>query len=416
LNGLTGAVTLSAGSNISLAKTGNTITINAAAGGGGTGGLTAVSHDGTLSGSGTLPSPLGVAFPLVATVPSGNAIDATTNGSGDDAAIKGTSSAGIGVAGISTSGTGVFAQSTQGYAIETAGGVLIMAGSGLGIGVFNSSIAGAVHVQNSGSGPGLDVSTSGGDAVYGASSSHYGVHGLGVSSGFAGVLGENGNGDGVDGTAKADGKSGVYGVTSGNGYGVFARATGTNGSALGASAGNGGKAAHFYAGDVYIDNDLHVTKRIFAGTKDFEIDDPLDPENSRLVHASVESSEMVNIYSGNATLDGHGVATIGLPAWMEAENGDFRYQLTAIGGTQPGLYVAQKVRDRRFVIAGGAPGGEVSWQLIGVRRDRWALAHPLVVEEPKTERERGFYLHPELFGAPPDRRINGVDEPDAIKP
>jgi hypothetical protein len=229
------------------------------------------------------------------------------------------------------------------------------------------------------------------------------------------MFGENANGDGVDGTAKADGKSGVYGVTSGNGYGVYARATGTNGSALGASGDNGGKAAHFYAGDVYIDNDLHVTKRIFAGTKDFEIDDPLDPENSRLVHASVESSEMVNLYSGNATLDGHGVATIELPAWMEAENGDFRYQLTAIGGTQPGLYVAQKVRERRFVIAGGAPGGEVSWQLTGVRRDRWALAHPLVVEEPKAERERGFYLHPELYGASPEKQIDRADEPEPVR-
>jgi hypothetical protein len=117
VNGLTGAVTLSAGSNISLAKNGNTITINAAAGGGGTGGLTAVSHDGTLSGGGTLSSPLGIAFPLVATVPSGNAIDATTNGSGNDARSR--NCLWSRALRISTSRTRCSRKA--GYAIETAG-------------------------------------------------------------------------------------------------------------------------------------------------------------------------------------------------------------------------------------------------------------------------------------------------------
>jgi len=32
-------------------------------------------------------------------------------------------------------------------------------------------------------------------------------------------------------------------------------------------------------------------------------------------------------------------------------------------------------------IAGGVPGGEVSWQITGVRRDPYAQANPLVPEQ-----------------------------------
>jgi hypothetical protein len=86
-------------------------------------------------------------------------------------------------------------------------------------------------------------------------------------------------------------------------------------------------------GECNIDSngDLGCTGTIYGATKDFKIDDPTDPANKYLVHASVESSEMMNIYSGNATTDGSGSATVTLPTWFEAENGDFRYQLTTIG-------------------------------------------------------------------------------------
>ena len=35
------------------------------------------------------------------------------------------------------------------------------------------------------------------------------------------------------------------------------------------------------------------------GTKNFKIDHPLDPENKYLLHAAIESSEVLNVYSGN---------------------------------------------------------------------------------------------------------------------
>jgi hypothetical protein len=143
---------------------------------------------------------------------------------------------------------------------------------------------------------------------------------------------------------------------------------------------------------------LNVTGAITAGVKDFRIDHPLDPTNKYLYHSSIESSEMVNIYSGNASLDAAGEAMVSLPDWFEAVNNDFRYQLTAIGGASPNLHVAQEISEHQFRIAGGTPGLKVSWQVTGVRHDGYAQAHPLKVEVEKSEKERGHYLHPEAFG------------------
>ncbi len=45
--------------------------------------------------------------------------------------------------------------------------------------------------------------------------------------------------------------------------------------------------------------------------------------------------------------------------------------------------------DGAFRIAGGAPGGDVCWQLTGVRRDAYAKANPLAVDAPKIGRGEG---------------------------
>ena len=44
---------------------------------------------------------------------------------------------------------------------------------------------------------------------------------------------------------------------------------------------------------------------------------------------------MMNIYTGNVITDELGLATIKLPEWFEAENTDFRYQLTVVGALAP---------------------------------------------------------------------------------
>ena len=140
-----------------------------------------------------------------------------------------------------------------------------------------------------------------------------------------------------------------------------------------------------------------------TGTKNFRIDHPLDPGNKYLTHAAVESSEVLNLYSGNATLDDSGAAVVQLPDWFEAINKDFRYQLTNIGGFAP-VYIAEEVSGGRFKIAGGKPGAKVSWQVTGVRNDAWEKAYPMVVEADKGA-DRGHYLTPELYGQPATERI-----------
>jgi hypothetical protein len=146
--------------------------------------------------------------------------------------------------------------------------------------------------------------------------------------------------------------------------------------------------------------DLTLNGTLTAAAKNFKIDHPLDPKNKYLSHTSVESSEMMNIYTGNTILDNSGGAVVSLPKWFEALNADVRYQLTAIGAPAPNLHIAQEVAHHQFSIAGGAPGMKVSWQVTGVRHDAYSMAHPLVVEARKPEKERGRYLHPDAYGTP----------------
>jgi hypothetical protein len=128
----------------------------------------------------------------------------------------------------------------------------------------------------------------------------------------------------------------------------------------------------------------------------------------------VESPDMMNIYNGVVVLDGSGEAVVELPEWFGALNRDFRYQLTCIGGFAP-VYIAQKVQNNSFRIAGGQPGMEVSWQVTGIRQDAWANAHRIPVEVEKSERERGYYLHPELYGAPEEKGMEWARHPEMMR-
>jgi hypothetical protein len=40
-----------------------------------------------------------------------------------------------------------------------------------------------------------------------------------------------------------------------------------------------------------------------------------------------------------------------------------------------------------------------------VRHDAFAQANPLVAEVDKPANERGFYVHPKLYGQPPEKQI-----------
>ena len=280
---------------------------------------------------------------------------------------SGSSSHGSGVYGTSTNGDGVIGISASG----TAG--YFSSGGFYGLYATTSQSNGTAIRGVSGTGTdaaGLYGQADGGDGVYG------------TSANGSGVYGTSGSGDGIYGYS-ANGTA-VYGDGGANGVGVFG---------VGHSL-----AAGSFVGDVI------VTGKLTAGTKDFKIDHPLDPAHKYLYHASVESDQMEDVYSGNVVLGSDGAATVQMPAWFQSLNGDFRYVLTCIGGFAP-VYIAQKVANNQFGIAGGKPGMEVSWQVTGVRHDAFALAHPLQVEQDKPEGEQGLYQNPEAFGLTEDKGI-----------
>ena len=134
------------------------------------------------------------------------------------------------------------------------------------------------------------------------------------------------------------------------------------------------------------------------GGGSFKIDDPLDPENKTLSHSFVESPDMMNVYNGNVITDKRGLATVVLPDYFEALNRDFRYQLTVIGKFSQAIIV-KEISQNRFTIKTDKPTVKVSWQVTGIRQDAWANAHRIPVEEPKPDKERGTYLHPDVYGA-----------------
>jgi hypothetical protein len=238
-----------------------------------------------------------------------------------------------------------------------------------------------------------------------------GVMGLASSPDSGAVIGYN--------TATAGG-AGVAGFSSGSvGVGVTGVALATSGDAAGVEGDSYGPGAggtfHNYAGgvalraggNVSIIGDLNVTGSVSKGSGSLKIDHPLDPANKYLYHSFVESPDMMNIYNGNVVTDEKGEAQVVLPDYFEALNRDFRYQLTVIGQFAQAI-VGTKIKNGRFTIRTDKPGVEVSWQVTGIRQDAYANAHRIQVEEDKPPAERGYYLHPELFGAPKEKGIEAL--------
>ncbi len=169
------------------------------------------------------------------------------------------------------------------------------------------------------------------------------------------------------------------------------------------------------AGNVIINGNLNVGGNLIKGGGSFKIDDPIDPANKYLSHSFVESPDMMNIYNGSVILNAKGEAVVEMPAWFDALNRDFQYQLTAIGAPGPRLYIASEISGNQFKIAGGKKGQKVSWMVTGIRQDAWANAHRIPTEEAKPANEQGYYLHPELFGAGAEKSIASVQSPSAKK-
>jgi hypothetical protein len=110
----------------------------------------------------------------------------------------------------------------------------------------------------------------------------------------------------------------------------------------------------------------------------------------------------MNIYNGNVVTDENGFAEIILPEWFEALNKDFRYQLTVIGRFAQAI-VEEEIHDNRFTIRTNFGYVKVSWQVTGIRKDPWAEAHRIPVEEVKPPEEQGTYLNPKEWGQPEEK-------------
>jgi hypothetical protein len=241
----------------------------------------------------------------------------------------------------------------------------------------------------------------------------YGLYGLGIGSGL-GIAAYGGEGPlGANGGSGGD----FYGGTAAPGAdfegGSTSAPTGYNaGDGIYASGGYNAGNQQAYAGS--FDGNIFVSGSTESVRDELKIDHPLDPANKYLFHAAVESSETMNIYTGNVITDDGGLATVQLPEWFEALNKDFRYQLTVIGQFAQAI-VSGKVASHQFGIQTDKPNVEVSWQITGIRQDAYATAHPLVVEQEKDARERGHYIHPELYGAPEQQSIQWARYPEVMK-
>jgi hypothetical protein len=269
---------------------------------------------------------------------------------------------------------------------------------------------------------GVDSTVTGnGIAIKGATqvaNDGWGVEGIGGESGL-GVFGHTPPSDnlsyGVEGDTGSNAAlgAGVFGFNNGASAvsaGVYGNAnTGTGLLGIGGTIGVLGFTANpsGLAG-LFIGN-VHVQGTLSKSAGSFRIDHPLDPANKYLQHSFVESPDMKNVYDGVVTTNARGFATVTLPRYFEALNRSFRYQLTSLSGLQ-NVAVAKEIANNRFVVQSEKPGSRVSWQVTGIRKDRYANAHRIQPELAKPAAERGRYLSPELYGKPaalglPERQV-----------
>jgi hypothetical protein len=153
-------------------------------------------------------------------------------------------------------------------------------------------------------------------------------------------------------------------------------------------------------GKVVVDGDFTV-----VGVKAFTMDHPLDPENKILMHAAVESNEVINSYSGNITTDASGKATVTLPDYFEAINKDFRYQLTVVG-TFAQAIISKEVISNHFEISTSIPNVKVSWEVKGVRNDARMKKYPFVAQQDKAPLQKGKYWDPSVYNQPESKGVS----------
>jgi hypothetical protein len=136
-------------------------------------------------------------------------------------------------------------------------------------------------------------------------------------------------------------------------------------------------------GNAQINASATVFGSLAKGGGSFVIDDPTDPSDKLLYHSFVESPSAQDLYNGTATVDKNGEIIIKLPDYFDALNENPQYQFFPIGEAMPNLYIKTPEKSDQFTIAGGVPGGQVSWQIIATRHDPYIEKYPPPVEVDK---------------------------------
>lgn len=306
-----------------------------------------------------------------------------------------------GVIGSAFGGTGIN-YGTFGYS-DVVGTIGNASGSGRNLtAYYGNSFLESIGVQGFGQ---VNNNTNGiSYGVTGSASSGGSQNNVGVFGYARGAMGTNARNWGVLGVSEdPTSASGVLGISDpGN--------TGSHGHAVEGDVLSGtsqiavfGYTASSTASDFagYFIGNLYATSAS-SGIKAFKIDYPLDPENKYLMHSSVESNEMMNVYSGNIKTDGQGFAVVQLPEYFESLNKDFRYQFTCVYDFAQAI-VAEKIQNNQFTIRTDKANVEVSWMVTGVRQDPLANKYRIkdIVNKPASE--QGTYLNPELYGKTMDQ-------------
>lgn len=141
---------------------------------------------------------------------------------------------------------------------------------------------------------------------------------------------------------------------------------------------NGNETSMTQDGDSFdFDGDVNVAGGEFSseGPKKFKITHPND-NTKYLQHAAIESNEVLNIYSGNATTGSDSLATVTLPDYFDDINTDFRYQLTIIGTNFARAIVYSEISNNEFTIKTDMPNINVSWQITATRNDAYMQNNP----------------------------------------
>lgn len=282
-------------------------------------------------------------------------------------------------------------------------------GSGRGVFGISESISG---IGTSGYASSLTGNTTG---VFGSVES---PNGVGISGFTAAITGPTVGVFGSAGSSSGTGVSGYAAAATGFTTGVIGGSESVSGTGVmgiayavsGPNAGVYGKTNSPQGWAGYFDGDVNINGTLVKSAGSFRIDHPLDPENKYLSHSFVESPDMMNVYNGNITLDANGEGWVDLPAYFEALNRDFRYQLTAIGAPGPNLYIAEAVSNNRFKIAGGTANLVVSWQVTGIRHDSYALANPIIVEEDKSDTQSAIFSEPEISLQSMEQEVHNIQQ------